>query len=182
MSFTDRIAILTRLEGTILIYLGILFFLVAMSYLVNITKKEIISVSIFLSTIILLFSFFLIFGSMADQYSVEIGAITIFFSCLCLWHDFNIIYDIDNEGIGYYCLFFAILGIALIFFTAKHVTEFWGIWLTVSWFLWTILLIMYFLIHVKKYNIHTFFGVYLIIISIISAWLPGILLLTGVLQ
>ncbi len=181
MVLSNRVAILTRLEGTILIYLGILFFINAMFHLVKIEKKEILSFSIFIASIVLLLSFSLIFGKKADIYSVEIGGITIFFSCLYLWHDFNIMYNIDNKGIGYYCLFFAALGIALIIYTGTEITKLWGAWLFVSWILWTILLIMYYFLYVKEYKIQVFFGIYFVIVSIISAWLPGILLLTGVL-
>ena len=179
---THNVAILTRLEGGMLVYLGILFFVNSMFHLTKMKEKDIISGSTFLSVLIAVFALFLIFGKIKDMYSIEIGAIALLFACLYLWHDFNILFNISHEGIGYFCVYFFILGIVLIVYSAFHITKLWGVWLTVSWILWTFLLIMYYFRHVKKYNISGFFGIYLIFVSIFSAWLPGILLLTGVLR
>jgi len=182
MALTHRVIILTRLEGGILVYLGILFFLNSIFHLTKISKKEIAIGSIFLSALIALFSFFIIFGNLKDMYSIEIGGIALFFSCLYLWHDFNIIFNISHEGIGYFCLYFFILSVFLIIYTAVHITKLWGICLTASWVSWAFLLIMYYFMYVKKRNMGLFFGIYFVFISITSAWLPGILLLTGKLQ
>lgn len=182
MALTHRVEILTRLEGGILLYLGILFFLNSIFHLTKINKREIANGSIFLSVLIALFSLFIIFGQIRDMYSIEIGGIALFFSCLYLWHNFNIIFNISHEGIGYFCLYFFVLSVVLIIYTAIHITQPWGIWLTASWISWAILLIMYYFMYVKKIKIEMVFGIYFIFISIASAWLPGILLLTGKLQ
>jgi len=182
MVVTHNVDMLTRLEGAILIYLGILFFLNSVSYITKTNKKEIVSGRIFLSILIILFSFFIMFGKIKDMYSIEIGGIALFFSCLYLWHDFNIIFNISNEGIGYFCLYFFVLGVLLIFYSAEYIARPWGIWLTASWVSWDFLLAMYYFMYVKKYNIHLFFGVYFFLVSIFTAWLPGILFLTGKLQ
>lgn len=179
MLLVNNTAILIRLEGSILIYLGMLFFLNSIFHLTQINKKEIVSGSIFLSILIMLFSFFIIFGNVKDKYSIEIGGVALFFSCLYLWHDFNIIFNISNEGIGYFCLYFFILCVLLVFYVAAQVVKPWSIWLIASLISWAFLLIMYYFMYVKKYNISKFFGIYFVFVSIASTWLPGVLLLTG---
>ncbi|WP_019218303.1 AmiS/UreI family transporter [Legionella tunisiensis] len=105
MSLASNTAILTRLEGAILIYLGILFFLNAIFHLTKINKKKSLQEVFFINAYYSIL-FFIIFGEVKDIYSIEIGGIALFFSCLYLWHDFNIIFNISNEGIGYFCLYF----------------------------------------------------------------------------
>lgn len=170
---------LIRLEGAILIYLGILFFLNSVFHITKMNGKEIASGSIFLSTLIILFSFFIMFGSIKDTYSIEIGSIALFFSCLYLWQNFNNLFHLPNEGIGYFCIYFFVLGVLLIHYSVVHMSKLWGIWLTVSWVSWILLLLMYYLMYVKKYNLRLFFGIYTGVVSIFSTWLPGVLLLTG---
>jgi len=181
MTFTHHVDMLARLEGAMLIYLGFLFFLNSVSYIAEVKEKEIVVGSVFLSLLILLFSFFITFGKIKDIYSIEIGGVAIFFSCLYLWRDFNLIFDAPNEGIGYFCIYFFVLGVLLIFYSAAHITKLWGAWLTASWVSWTFLLILYYFMYVKKYNMRLFFGFYSFLISIFTAWLPGLLLLTGML-
>ncbi len=124
-------------------------------------------------------AFYLAFGPGPDQFSVLAAAQVLLFAFTYLWVGINQFLDVDNRGLGWYCLFVAITAVPIAFTTLMGEGP---IWLGLNWSSWAVLWFVYWLLLALGITQLTRFSAVLtILIGIVTAWIPGYLLLTGTL-
>jgi hypothetical protein len=103
------------------------------------------------------------------------------FSFTYLWVAFNRFNGADGRGLGWFSLFVAITIIPVSLATLQEATTGWAIWLGLNWAAWAILWFLFFLLLAMQKPIARMTGVLAILQGILTGWLPGYLLLDGVL-
>lgn len=169
------------LLGLILFYVGAVLCLNGLWLLDRIGDKEIAVIDIFVGGITLLAALFLAFGPGADLGSVKSAALTLLFTFTYFWVAINRYNGADGRGLGWFCLFVAITAIPVTIQTLQGATTTWGIWFGLSWGAWGILWFMFFLLLVMGKPIAKLTGTVTVIQGILTGWLPGFLLLSGML-
>ena len=83
---------------------------------------------------------------------------------------------------GWFCLFVAITAVPVTIQTLQGATTTWGVWFGLCWAAWGFLWFLFFLLLVMQKPIAKFVGAVTVIEGILTGWLPGYLLLNGVLK
>jgi putative amide transporter protein len=84
--------------------------------------------------------------------------------------------------LGWFCLFVAITAVPVTLQTLQSATTTWGYWFGLCWGTWGILWLLFFVLLVMQKSIAKFVGVITIVEGILTGWLPGFLLLNGLLK
>lgn len=116
-----------------------------------------------------------------DQY---FAAQIFLFAFTYLWVALNRFLGVDGRGLGWFCLFVAIsampIGIWQLFTSGGML---WPTWLAINWISWAVLWFLFWvLLALQKEKIGRFVGWLTLIQGIYTAWIPGWLLLTGVMK
>lgn len=156
--------------GVCLLYVGIVLINNGVCRLYNITGKSAAVMNIFtggLSIVINILS--LING---DYYAAATGLL---FGFTYLFTAFNQIYGLDMRPYGIYCLFVAINTIpcAIIDYQGGDA------WMAIIWILWGVLWLTGFIECNMKKDLGKFVPVLAIAEGIVTAWIPGFLMLRG---
>jgi hypothetical protein len=130
----------------------------------------------------LLVSLRLAFGADADLNSVRAAALTLLFTFTYLWVAFNRYNGADGRGLGWFSLFVAITVVPVALDTLANAGSVWDVWFGLCWAAWAILWFLFFLLLAMKKNIARFTGALTLLEGILTGWIPGYLLLTGVLR
>lgn len=170
------------LLGLSLLYVGAVLCLNGLWLLGRIGDKEIWVINVFSGGVTLLISLQMAFGANADAGSIKGAALTLLFSFTYLWVAFNRFNGADGRGLGWFSLFVAITAIPVAIETLQTATSTWGVWFGLSWAAWAVLWFMFFLLLVAGKQIAKITGVVALLCGISTAWLPGFLLLNGVLK
>ena len=88
----------------------------------------------------------------------------------------------DGRGLGWFCLFVAITAVPVSIQTLQAATTLWGTWLGLCWAAWAVLWLLFFILLVMQKPIGRFVGMVTVLEGILTGWLPGYLLLTGMLH
>ncbi|WP_046468762.1 AmiS/UreI family transporter [Allosalinactinospora lopnorensis] len=114
---------------------------------------------------------------------VALGAFVLLFAFTYLWVAINRYLNPDGRGLGWYCLFVAITAAPTAIITlVDSGGDTWLVWLGLNWAAWAVLWFVYFLLLAVGLNITRFSGYLTFVIGVLTAWLPGYLLITGFLQ
>jgi hypothetical protein len=170
------------LLGLALLYVGAVLCLNGLWLLGRIGDKEIWVINIFSGVLTLLVALRLAFGADADLGAVKAGALTLLFTFTYLWIAFNRFSGADGRGLGWYSLFVAITVIPVSIQTLIHAASGWDIWFGLSWAAWAVLWFMYFLLLALQKPILKLTGAVTLLEGIVTGWLPGYLLLDGILK
>jgi len=170
------------LLGLSLLYVGAVLCLNGLWLLGRIGDKEIWVINVFSGGVTLLISLQMAFGANADAASIKGAALTMLFSFTYLWVAFNRFNGADGRGLGWFSLFVAITAIPVAIETLQTATTTWGIWFGLSWAAWAVLWFMFFLLLSMQKQIAQMTGVLALLCGIFTGWLPGLLLLNGVLK
>jgi putative amide transporter protein len=102
------------------------------------------------------------------------------FAFTYIWVGINRLIDVDGRGLGWFCLFVAVTAVP----TAISLFGSGGpIWLALNWSAWAVLWFVYWLLLALGMGQLTRFSGWLtIVIGVVTAWIPGYLLLTGTLS
>jgi len=168
---------LTSLTGFSLLYVAVVLFINGLWLLDKIDSKEIAFINSFVGIITFLVAFNFVFSSNASADSIKAGAFTFLFSCTYCWIAFNQYTNSDGHSLGWYCLFVSITAVPITVsaFNASHSVQ--TAWLAACWAMWVLLWFSYFLHLVYAKIAKHILGWLTIIISVLSAWLPGYLLI-----
>ena len=168
------------LLGLVLLYVGAVLFLNGLWLMGHIEDKEISVINVFVGTLTLLVSLFLAFGPGADAVSIKAAAFTLLFTFTYYWVAWNRWNGADGRGLGWFCFFVGItvIPIALQAFGAAIST--WDFWFTVNWVSWSVLWLMFWALLALKKPIARVTGIVCAAMGIYTGWIPGYLLLTGV--
>lgn len=168
-----------NLTGVNLLYVGIALFINGLWLLNKIEKKEIIFINFFVGFVSFMVAFKFVFSAEATQLTIKAGALTFLFSCTYLWVSFNQYSNASGHGLGWYCLFVAITAIPITINLGMTAQSPWELWFACCWGLWVVLWFVYFLNLVFACLKQETVGWITLTIGIISAWIPGYLLINN---
>lgn len=170
------------LLGLALFYVGAVLCLNGLWLLGQISDNEIAVIDVFVGGVTLLIALFMAFGPGADLASVKGAALTLLFTFTYFWVALNRYNGADGRGLGWFCLFVAITAVPVTIQTLTTANSTWGVWFGLSWGAWGILWFMFFLLLVLKKPIGKLTGAVTVLQGILTGWVPGYLLLDGVLK
>ncbi|HEY8475593.1 MAG TPA: AmiS/UreI family transporter [Chloroflexota bacterium] len=173
------------MAGLMLLYVGAVLFLNGLWILDRIQDREIAIINLFvggLGLVVALSS--ALQGFVQGQAeSVLFGAQVLLFAFTYLWVAYNRFAGVDGRGLGWFCLFVALTALPIAVSTLANAGgRVWPIWLGINWAAWAVLWFMFFLLLALQRPIKTATGVVTILQGVLTAWIPGYLLLTGVLR
>jgi|SRR5262245_51112943 len=170
------------LLGLGLLYVGAVLSLNGLWLLGRIGDKEIWVINIFSGGITLLIALKLAFGADADPGSVKAGALTLLFTFTYLWVALNRYNGADGRGLGWFSLFVAITVLPVAVETLQSAATAWDVWFGLCWAAWAFLWFLFFLLLSLQKPILKLTGTVTVIEGILTGWLPGYLLLDGILK
>jgi len=170
------------LLGLSLFYVGAVLFLNGLWLLGRIEDREIWVINLFSGTVAFLVSLHMAFSGGADLASIKGAAITLLFSFTYFWVALNRFNGADGRGLGWFSLFVAITVIPVAIDTLRGAATTWEVWFGLCWAAWAVLWLMFFALLALQRNIARITGVVAIMLGIATGWLPGYLLLDGVLS
>jgi putative amide transporter protein len=165
--------------GLCLLYVGAVLVLNGLWLLGRISDREIWVINVFSGGITLLVAVRLAFGSAADLASIKAGALILLFSFTYLWVVINRYNGADGRGLGWFSLFVAITAVPVAIDSLLHAASVWGVWFALCWFGWAFLWRLYFVLLALQRPIKRLTGIVTLITGILTGWLPGYLLLSG---
>ena len=165
--------------GLALLYVGAVLFLNGLWLMGRIGDREIAIINIFSGLLTAAVAAYLAFGPNADDQSIRAGALTLLFSFTYLWVAYNRFQDVDGRGLGWYSLFVAITVVPVAVVQFMDASSPLGYWLGVCWAAWAVLWFMYFLLLAMQKPIVKAAGAMTSIQGVLTAWLPGYLILEG---
>ncbi len=168
------------LLGLALLYVGAVLFLNGLWLIGRIADREIAIINIFTGGVTLLVALYSAFGPGANAASIKGAALTLLFTFTYLWVAYNRFHDVDGRGLGWYSLFVSITVIPVAFDTLNTAQTTWDVWFGLAWAAWAVLWFLFFLLLAMQRPIATFTGHVTWILGILTGWLPGYLLLDGV--
>ncbi len=168
--------------GLSLFYVGAVLSLNGLWLMGQIGDKEIWVINVFSGAVTLAVAIFSAIGPGADAASIKGAALTLLFSFTYLWVAFNRYNGADGRGLGWFSLFVAITAVPVAIDTLHNATTTWGLWFGLSWASWAVLWFMFFLLLVRNKPIAKLTGAVALLEGIFTGWLPGYLLLDGVLK
>ena len=167
--------------GFILLYVGCVLTLNGLWLLGKISDKEIWMVNLFVGAVTLLLAFIPLFGRRPNLDMIKGGALTLLFSLTYIWVGVNRLTGADGRGLGWFSLFVAITALPVGIQGLLTATTLWGMWLALCWLAWAGLWFVYFLLLALNKPLIKQAGIFTLACGIFTGWLPGYLLLVGVL-
>ena len=170
------------LLGLALLYVGAVLFLNGIWVMGYIEDREISVINVFVGTLTLLVSLFLAFGPGADAGSIKAAAFTLLFTFTYYWVAWNRWNGADGRGLGWFCFFrrrHRDLRSPCRAFGAEAATA-WDVWFAICWGSWAVLWLMFWALLALKKPIAKVTGAICSAQGVYTGWLPGYLLLTGV--
>ncbi len=168
--------------GLSLFYVGAVLCLNGLWLLGRIGDNEIAVIDIFVGGITLLVSLYLAFGPGSDAASIKGAALLLMFTFTYFWVAMNRYNGADGRGLGWFSLFVAVTAVPVTIQTLSGATTTWGIWLGLCWAAWGGLWFLFFLLLVAKKPIAKLAGTVAIAEGVLTGWLPGYLLLDGLMK
>ena len=168
------------LTGLVLLYVGSVLFINGLGLLEKVERQSLLFINSFVGVITFLVAIHLIFSTSLTSDGTKNAAFILLFSGTYLWVAFNHYHNSDERGLGWYCFFVAITAIPISIHLLQSAQGLWPIWFSLCWVSWSILWFLYFIHMVFKKISRSTLGYCTLIIGIISAWIPGYLLLDTV--
>ncbi len=168
------------LLGLVLFYVGAVLILNGLWMLERISDREIWVINLFVGVLSLLAALRQAFGADADAASVKAAALSLLFSLTYLWLAANRFSGVDGRGLGWFSLFVAITAVPVAADTLLHAQNTGDVWLGWSWAAWAVLWLLFFMQLVLRKPVTRIAGWLAIGQGVLTGWLPGYLLLTGV--
>ena len=165
--------------GLALLWVGAVLFLNGIWLMGRIGSREIAIINIFTGGVTASVAAYLAFGPNNNLASIQGAGLTLLFSFTYLWVAYNQFNDVDGRGLGWYSLFVAITAVPVAITTLQGAATLWGYWLGLCWAAWAVLWFMFFMLLAMQKPIAKVTGAVACIQGIVTAWLPGYLLLGG---
>ena len=168
------------LLGLGLLYVGAVLFLNGIWLMGRIGDQEISVINIFSGGITLIIALYLAFGPGADAGSIRAAALTLLFTFTYFWVAINRYNKADGRGLGWFSLFVSITVIPVAIDTLATAATTWDVWFGLCWAAWAVLWFMFFVLLALQKPIAKITGAVTSIQGVLTGWLPGFLLLEGV--
>lgn len=169
------------LLGLALLFVGAVLFLNGLWLLGKIADNEIWVINIFSGGVTLCVSLYLAFGPGANAESIKAAALTLLFSFTYFWVALNRYNGADGRGLGWFSFFVAITAVPVALDTLLSANSVWTVWFGLCWAAWAFLWFLYFLLLALKKPILKFTGQVTLAEGVLTGWIPGYLLLDGIL-
>lgn len=169
------------LLGMTLLYVGAVLFLNGLWLLGKISDKEISVVNIFVGGLTLVIALSMAFGPDADATSIRAAALTLLFTFTYFWVALNRYNGADGRGLGWFSLFVAITLVPVSYQAIGGASSTLDIWLGLCWAGWTVLWFLFFMLLAMQRPILRLTGTVTVTAGILTGWIPGVLMLQGVL-
>ncbi|HEY0582645.1 MAG TPA: AmiS/UreI family transporter [Chloroflexota bacterium] len=162
--------------GPLFLFVGAVLFLNGLWILGKIQDREIAIINIFvglLAVIIAVLSFV--------QGNYEFGGYVLLFAFTYLWVAYDRFVNPDGAGLGWFCLFVAITALPVAFTVLSGAGgRPFSVWLGLDWLAWAVLWFLYFvLLALKRVSIARPVGWLTLVEGIVTAWIPGYLVMSG---
>ncbi|MDF1585460.1 AmiS/UreI family transporter [Marinimicrococcus flavescens] len=167
------------LLGLSLLYVGAVLVLNGLWMLDRIGSREIWVMNLFAGMVTLLVALKLALGEGADAQTIKAGALTLLFTFTYLWVAINQHIEADGRGLGWFSLFVAITVLPVAAETLFAAGDIWATWLGLCWAAWSVLWFMFFLLLAMQRPIKRLTGYVTAAQGVLTAWLPGVLMLNG---
>ncbi|QBI21597.1 transporter [Egibacter rhizosphaerae] len=164
--------------GLVLLYVGAVLFVNGIWLLGHIQNREVAIINVFTGLVGLIVAIFSV--AQGDLDSVQLAAYVLLFAFTYLWVAYNQGIAADGAGLGWYCLFVAVTAVPVSILTLSAVVEVFDLWLGLNWAGWAVLWFTYFLLLALKKPLTRFAAYLTLLLSIVTAWLPGFLVLNGI--
>lgn len=169
------------LLGFALLYVGAVLCLNGLWLLGHIQDREIIVINVVSGFVTLCVALYSAFGPGADAGSIRGGALTLLFTTTYLWVAYNRVVDVDGRGLGWFSLFVSITVVPVALFSFAGAASALDLWMALNWTAWAVLWFMYFLLLARAKPILRQTGIATAVIGALTGWLPGYLILEGLL-
>lgn len=170
------------LLGLSLLYVGAVLFLNGLWLLGRIGDREIWVINVFSGGLTLLISLRLAFGPDADAASIRAAALTLLFTFTYFWVAMNRYNQADGRGLGWFSLFVAITAVPVAIDTLQQANTLWGTWFGLCWVAWAVLWFLFFVLLALQKPIARVTGWLTVLEGILTGWVPGYLLLSGLMK
>ena len=167
------------LPGFVLFYVGAVLFLNGLWLLGRIQDREIVVINVVAGTVSGAVVLHDAFGAAAVGASIRNAALTLLFATTYLWVAYNRVTGVDGRGLGWFSLFVAITTVPVFLREIMQASSAMGVWLAANWAVWGVLWFMYFLLLALGRPIQRQTGWVTLSTGILTGWLPGCLLLDG---
>jgi len=168
--------------GLVLFFVGAVLCLNGLWLLGRIGDNEISIINYLVGGITLLACLYLAFGPGADAGSIKAAALTLLFSFTYLWVAANRRNGADGRGLGWFSLFVAVTAVPVTLQTFAGANTTWGYWFAISWAAWGVLWFLFFVLLALQRPIAKMVGGITLAEGVLTGWLPGYLLLNGMLK
>lgn len=168
--------------GFALFFVGAVLCLNGLWLMGRIGDGEISVINYLVGGITLLVCLYLAFGPGADADSIKASALTLLFTFTYLWVALNRTNGADGRGLGWFSLFVAITAVPVTLQTYSVATTTWGYWFALCWAAWGVLWFLYFVLLAMQKPIAKFVGALTLVEGVLTGWLPGYMLLNGMLK
>ncbi|MFC5139973.1 AmiS/UreI family transporter [Actinomycetospora rhizophila] len=161
-----------------LLFVGAVLFINGVMLLGWIDARSAAPMNFFVGGLQIITPLYLIFTADGDADVILAASGLFLFSFTYLYVAVNLTWDLDGTGLGYFCLFVAITAVV---FSALNFTRFADPAFGVIWLYWAFLWALFFvLLGRKRDGIGRYTGAVCAIQGWVTAWIPALLLLTGV--
>jgi len=168
--------------------LGLTLFYVGAVLLINgiwlkggISDREVTVINIFVGFLSVFVAVVLIVGADAsDSGQVNAGAMTLLFAFTYLWVAANQFLEVDGRGLGWFCLFVSVTASVVAAKSAVGAGTLFETWNAINWASWAVLWFSFYLLLTRKKPIASQVGNLSIACAIGTGWVPGFLLLQGI--
>ncbi len=168
--------------GLVLFYVGAVLCLNGLWLLGHIGDNEIEVINWFVGGLTLLVSLSMIFGAGANADSIKGAALTLLFTFTYFWVALNRRNGADGRGLGWFSLFVAVTAVPVTLQTLAGANSTWGYWFTLCWAAWGVLWFLFFVLLVGKKPIAPLVGAVTVAEGVLTGWLPGFMLMSGMLK
>jgi hypothetical protein len=166
------------MAGPVLLYVGAVLCLNALWILGYIQDREIAIIDIFAGGVGVVAS--VLSFVKGDPASIEFGGYVLLFAFTYLWVAYNRFTKADGRGLGWFCLFVAITAIPVgLTVLSGSQGKLWPVWLGLNWLAWAVLWFLYWVLLALGRPIARLAAWVTLIEGIVTAWIPGYLLLSG---
>ena len=167
------------LLGLGLLFVGAALALNGLYLLGHIQSKEIWVINFLSGGLLLLSALLGAFAPDAGRLAIFGGAQLLLFAFTYLWLGVNTLNGADGRGLGWFCLFVAVTAVPIAVATLMSGAPW---WLGFNWTVWALTwFILWLLLAVGMTQLTRFTGYVAIVVAIVTGWVPGYLILSGML-
>lgn len=167
--------------GLVLLYVGAVLFVNGIWLLGYAEGREIAVLNVFTGFVGIVVAVFSV--AQGEILAVQTAAFVLLFAFTYLWVAYNQFTGADGRGLGWYSLFVSITAVPVCIITLADANgDPFATWLGINWGAWAFLWFLYFLLLGMQRPIQRLAAWVTTIEGVLTAWVPGFLVLTEYLE